>query len=147
MCNKDHNTSKQLLTVYEERSTCIRLQVAAIITRSGRMIASGWNGVPSGGHHCKDLFAGATPEYIKEHHHAFSRENEIHAEPNALGFAARHGISVGGADMTISLSPCLECAKLIRAAGIANVFYKEEYDRDPEGIVFLQKYGIPTMKL
>ena len=66
----------------------------------------------------------------------------IHAEQNALGWAARNGVSTEGADLYISISPCSYCAKLIVAAGIKKVYYLKEYDRDSNGIAFLNKNGI-----
>lgn len=147
MSVKDHSTNDKLLAVYEHRSTCVRLQVAAVIVKEGRAIASGWNGVPFAAAHCTTVFADASPEHIKNHHHAFSNMREIHAEANAIGFAAKHGIATEGTDIYVTYSPCLSCAKLIKAAGIKNVFYREEYDRDSEGITFLTTFGVPAIKM
>ena len=58
---------------------------------------------------------------LKEHraaHSAWSKVNEIHAELNAILFAARNGSSIDGATMYVTLSPCPDCAKAIAQSGI-----------------------------
>lgn len=153
MCTKDHITNEQLLKVYEQRSTCSRMQVAAVIVKEGRVIASGWNGVPPGAKHCDDHFNQRFLEVghhsnFHEEHGQFSLHNEVHAETNAIGFAAKHGIATADADLYCTFTPCLPCAKQIQAAGIKAVYYTNVYDRDPDGgINFLKKHGIPAIKL
>ena len=65
----------------------------------------------------------------------------IHAEANALLFAAKNGIATNNCDMYVTLSPCSECAKMIVQSGIKRVVYKEKY-RDTSGIDFLKAVGI-----
>jgi dCMP deaminase len=147
MSTKDQDTYRDILGVYERRSTCARIRVACTITKNGRSIVSGWNGVLAGSKHCCDHFPNYDPVTMDAAHRQFSIENELHAEANAIGFAARHGIAVEGADLYVTYSPCLDCAKLISAAGIKQVFYKHRYDRTPEGILYLERHNIPVTKL
>ena len=72
-----------------------------------------------------------------------SCDRSIHAEANAIAFAARAGISIEGATMYCSMSPCINCAKLIINSGIKELVYLEEY-RDNSGIRLLQKANIKT---
>ena len=65
----------------------------------------------------------------------------LHAETNAIAFAARAGVSVEGCTMYCSLSPCINCAKVIVNSGIKKLKYLEEY-RDPSGLKLLRKAGI-----
>ncbi|MDY6843334.1 MAG: cytidine deaminase, partial [Thermodesulfobacteriota bacterium] len=37
------------------RSTCLRRQVGAVIVKDNRVLATGYNGVPSGFTHCAEL--------------------------------------------------------------------------------------------
>lgn len=141
---KDVQTGKDLLDVYERRSTCARLAVAAVLMRDGRPVASGWNGVPAGANHCCHHFGKHTVEQMLLEHGEFSLHNEIHAETNAIGFAAKNGIATEGTDMFVTYSPCLPCAKQILAAGVRHVYYRKAYDRDPDGPAFLIKHGIPV---
>lgn len=64
-----------------------------------------------------------------------------HAETNAIAFAARAGVSVEGCTMYCSMSPCINCAKVIVNSGIKELKYLEEY-RDTSGLELLRKAGI-----
>jgi len=70
-----------------------------------------------------------------------TRKDVIHAEMNAILFAARNGIKTENCTMYITLSPCIECAKGIVQAGISRVVYNSDY-RKSEGIDFLIKNNI-----
>lgn len=115
------------------RSTCGRRQVGAFISLNGRPLSSGYAGPPSGAAHCDSA--------CMEAHKAGCRRT-IHAEQNAIAWAARHGVSLMGAEMHVTLSPCWECAGLIINSGIIRVSYLEPY-RNPEGIYRLHDAGIP----
>jgi dCMP deaminase len=69
----------------------------------------------------------------------------LHAETNALMSALRRGISTQNCDIYITLSPCLECSKLIIQSGIKNVFYHELYN--DEGVDFLKECGINVSQI
>jgi dCMP deaminase len=109
--------------VIAQRSTCNRLQVGALIARDGRILSTGYNGPPSGMKHC---------------HHVVDEPCEIavHAEANAIVFAARYGMSTDGAEMYMTHAPCLTCAKLIINAGILVVYYETPF-RDMSGVNLL----------
>jgi len=145
------------------QSTCCRLNVGAVLVKDNRVISIGFNGVPSGQTHCeehfkevykkdfcsvypteKDFFKSQT---FKDEHGKFSNENELHAEQNAILFAAKNGIATSGATLYVTLSPCINCAKVIITAGIKTVFYKDLYDRSQDGIVFLNKNGVECRQL
>lgn len=51
----------------------------------------------------------------------------IHAEQNAIAQAARLGISVEGATLYCNTFPCWNCFKLVVAAGIKEIVFKDEY--------------------
>ena len=146
MKDKDLKTFTDILKVIEKRSTCARVKVGAIIVKDGRIISTGWNGVPSGAKHCEDIHL-AVDMTIQENrtlHGKFSDLYEVHAEMGAIGSAAKNGISVDKSSMFVSYSPCLACAKLIIASGIKEVFALEKYDRTPEGMELLINTGIPV---
>jgi dCMP deaminase len=71
----------------------------------------------------------------------FGCRNATHAEANALAFAARQGISTDDATLYVTVSPCLDCARLLIAAGISHVLYDEEY-RLPAGRELLARGGV-----
>ena len=116
------------------RSTCGRRKVGAIISKDGRIISSGYADPPAGQPHC-------TAACLHASNANGGCNRTIHAEANAIAYAARHGISTLGATLYCTLSPCSECAKLIISAGISKVWYIEQY-RDPSGINKLKESGI-----
>lgn len=65
----------------------------------------------------------------------------VHAEANAIAFAARHGIRLEDSQMYTTCSPCVPCAKLIINAGIRCVVSREHY-RDPAGGTLMASVGI-----
>jgi dCMP deaminase len=123
-----------LLSVIEKRSTCDRKKVAAIIEREGRIISMGYAGAPSGLPHCIDVGCKIDPD-------TGGCIRTVHAEANAIAFAAKNGISTEGATLYCTMSPCLNCAKLIINCGIKEVIYKEEY-RNKDGINLLKEAGV-----
>ena len=157
-----HKTFVNITKEISTHSTCCRKKLGAILVKDKRIISIGYNGVASGQQHCEDYFFNyfsnnnvnslvfrewiKTKEFYKLHGE-FSNENEIHAETNCIGYAAKEGIKTEKCIMFVSLSPCMSCAKLIVAAGIKAVYYIEKYDRDPLGIDFLEKVGIECEKI
>lgn len=143
----------EIVKLVAQRSTCARVKVGAILVKDNRIISMGYNGVPEGKTHCEDYFKAkyenevqkqnlSWDEYLKspvfmQEHHEFSIHNEIHAETNALLYAARSQVSTENAYMYISYSPCIHCAKQILQAGIRAVYYSKPYDRDMSGVDFL----------
>ena len=137
-------TYMEMCTVLAQRSTCIRIQTAAIIVKNNVIISVGYNGTPSGMIHCIDYFANQ--EIVDSYqHHLWSIENELHGEMNAILSAGRNGISLIGSTMYSIYSPCINCAKAIVSSGITIVYYKIVYKRDEKGINFLKKCGIDVI--
>ena len=142
---------KKILKETEQMSTCARVQVGCLIVRDGRIISTGWNGVPAGQEHCKDHFIergwDVKKDYLSREHNYWSTKHEIHAETNAIGYAAQNGVLTKGASLYTSVSPCIDCAKLIIVAGITSVFYMNTYDRSDAGQKFLNMNKIEMEKL
>jgi len=93
---------------------------------------------------------GITHHYDRDvlEENSYSKTNDLtlHAEQNALMFAAKNGISLFGATIYVTKSPCKDCSKLIAQSGIAKVIYREEH-HDMEGLALLQHIGIDIKKL
>jgi deoxycytidylate deaminase len=70
-----------------------------------------------------------------------TKDEVLHAESNAIAKLAKSNDSGLGADLFVTTSPCIHCAKLIHQSGIGRVFYSEEY-KDDAGIKFLEKSGV-----
>lgn len=114
------------------RGTCSRLRVGAILVKKGRPISSGWNGAPSGMEHCDHT----GPESPDAH-----CQTAIHAERNAVGWAARAAVGTDGAIMYCTHMPCQPCATVLIASGIRKVVYREIYQSTAGGAL-LEKSGI-----
>ena len=108
------------------RSTCLRRKVGAILVKNKRILATGYNGAPSGIPHCLDV--GCLREQLgipSGERHELCRG--LHAEQNAILQAAHHGVSIDGADLYCTNLPCIICSKMIINAGIGRVYYLDGY--------------------
>lgn len=110
------------------RSTCIARQVGAVIVKNKRVLATGYNGPPSGSVHCIDQ-GYCYPGLPNCDASKTMPSRAIHAEANAIAQAAKHGISTEGASIYVTLEPCLSCLKLIISAGISDVYYETCFNR------------------
>lgn len=111
------------------RSTCLRRAVGAILVHDKRIIASGYNGGPSGLAHCLDI--GCLREKLgipSGQQHELCRG--IHAEQNAIIQAARYGVSIEGSVLYCTTQPCTQCTKMLINAGMTEIVYAEGYPDD-----------------
>jgi dCMP deaminase len=146
---KQHKMFGDILRTIEHNSTCAKHSVAALLVKDSRIISMGWNGVTSAEKHCKDVWNGEdlSQEPQRTMHREWSRDNEVHAEMNAIAFAAKEGISTTGADLYVSLPPCSTCTHLILTSGIHRVFYKRGHKSSAKNIKKLTDKGIIVNKL
>lgn len=133
-----------MVEIVKTRSTCLRRQVGAIIVKDKRMLASGYNGAPSGVRHCDEVGC------LREQMHIPSGQRQelcraIHAEQNAIAQAAMMGISVKDATIYITTQPCAICAKMIINAGITRIVYKGDYP-DQLAMDLLREAGIEVAR-
>ena len=108
------------------RSTCMRRQVGAVLVKDRNILATGYNGVPTGISHCDTV--GCLRERLKVpsgERHELCRG--LHAEQNAIIQAARHGINIDGSTLYCTTMPCIICTKMLINAGITTVVYGEGY--------------------
>ena len=109
-----------------KRSTCLRRQVGAVIVKDKNILATGYNGTPSGITHCSET--GCLREQLKipsGERHELCRG--LHAEQNVIVQAAKHGINIDGSTLYCTNSPCIICSKMIINAGIKEIVYLEGY--------------------
>lgn len=119
------------------RGTCSRMYVGAIIARDGRAFSQGYNGAPAGMPHCN---------HTLDEQPGNGCTRTVHAEANAIVWAARYGVSTDGTEMYTTHMPCLVCAHLIINAGIMRVVFGKDY-RDRSGYDLLVAAGIEVTKL
>lgn len=100
--------------VMSMRGTCGRAKVGCVLTVQGRIVATGYNGPID--KNCDGVCDKLSP-----------CTNAVHAEANAIAFAARNGIALAGATLYCTHTPCLKCAELIVQSGITEVHIETEY--------------------
>ncbi len=133
----------EIARVVASRSTCLRQNVGAVIVKDKRILATGYNGAPSGLPHCLDI--GCLREQLNVpsgERHELCRA--VHAEQNAIIQAAVHGVSIKDATLYTTHQPCIMCAKMIINARIKKVVYGREY-ADGKGLEFLEEAGVEVV--
>jgi dCMP deaminase len=109
--------------VVAQRATCARAMVGAVIVRDNKILATGYNGSPSGEPHCLEVGCLMVNDHC---------ERTIHAETNAVVHAGKNLI---GATMYIwgmryytrePVEPCLKCSQVMKAAGITRIVGNKE---------------------
>jgi len=135
------NIAKEIATA----SKCVSKQVGAVIVKDGRILSTGYNGTPAGYTNCCEHWDN---QYTKEHHE-WSKTYEIHAEMNALIWAAREGISIKDATIYVTLEPCSECSKNIIASGIKRIVYETPYEYTNSDTItkFIKDNGVLIEKI
>lgn len=107
----------KIASVVAERSTCLRHHVGAVAVRDKHILATGYNGAPAGLKDCLEL--GCLRD---EHHIPSGTRHEIcrsiHAEQNVIIQASLHGVSLEGATIYCTHTPCILCAKMLVNARI-----------------------------
>lgn len=98
-------------------SRCNRAKVGAIIVKDGNILSFGYNGTPTG-------FCNECEE------NDVTKDEVIHAEMNAI---LKAGINAQGATMYVTMSPCIQCSKIIKQSGLECVIFDNLY-RDTQGL-------------
>ena len=116
----------QIANYAKTRSTCIRRNVGAVIVKNNQILSMGYNGAPTKLKHCEETGC------LRQQMNVPSGERAeicraIHAEQNAIIHAAKHGVSIEGATIYVTSSPCNICAKMLINSGISEIVYEEEY--------------------
>ena len=131
----------EIAEIVKTRSTCLRRQVGAVIVKDNRIITTGYNGAPSGTHHCTDVGTCQRIELNVPSGERHELCRALHAEQNAIIQAANIGVSTEGATLYVTLQPCVICAKMSIHAGIKKIVYKGAYP-DPLSLDMLSEAGV-----
>lgn len=146
----------KMAKIWSTNSYALRKKVGAIVVKDNRIVSDGFNGTPAGfeneceyygrcDHKCTNLFDNNC-ETCNERQ-LITKNYVLHAEANAILKAAKYGgIGLEGATLYTTLSPCIECAKLIIQSGISKVIYNEKY-RDTSGLDLLKRAKIKVRQI
>ena len=134
----------EITRLVARRSTCLRRHVGAILVKDKNILATGYNGAPSGIAHCLDV--GCLREKLSVlpgERHELCRG--LHAEQNAIIQAAKHGTNINGATLYCTTMPCIICSKMLINAGIQRIVYEQGYP-DTLAEEMIDEAGIETVK-
>lgn len=118
----------EIAHLVKTRATCPRRQVGAVVVKDRRILATGYNGAPSGLPHCPD--GGPDHDWPSGCMRAGHCIRSLHAEQNALLQAAKLGISTEGSTIYVTCQPCNTCAKMLINGGIKTVIFEGDYPDD-----------------
>ncbi len=116
----------EVAALVSKRATCLRRRVGAVLVKDKKILATGYNGAPSGLKHCIDI--GCLREKLKipsGQRHELCRG--LHAEQNVLLQAALHGISTKESILYITNQPCIICVKMLINGGIKEIVTSGDY--------------------
>lgn len=155
-------------------SSAKRLKVGSVAITPDDVMLYSWNGTASGDDNgCEDklywhqdgsgFHQGQYEEYYFcmngiidiENYYPFedklgryrliTKSTTLHSERNIIAKAAKEGVSLKGATVVVTSSPCLECSIQLYQAGVTQVIYKDEY-RDTSGLKYLSEHGVSIKK-
>jgi dCMP deaminase len=125
------------------KSHCVKAKVGAVISKDTRIVSLGYNGPPAGTHNCDQEWP--VDGCARDRKGGCSLA--LHAEANAILYASKNQITMEGATLYVTLSPCIACAKIIYTTGIKKVIYLDSYAAFKgidveEGVEFLRRFGV-----
>jgi len=119
----------KIASVVAERSTCRRHHIGAVAVRNKHILATGYNGAPSGLKDCLELGC------LRDEQGIPSGERQelcrgIHAEQNVIIQASLHGVTLEGSTIYATHTPCILCAKMLVNAKIKRYISFGRYSDD-----------------
>lgn len=124
----------EMARIWAKNSYCKRKQVGALIVKDRQIISDGYNGTPAGFDNICEDDQNVTIPYV------------LHAEANAITKVAKSNNSSQDATLYVTMSPCMECSKLIIQAGITRIVFAELYSKN-EGLKLLKAAGVKVVHL
>lgn len=129
---------------YAKMSKCRKIKVGCMIVNNGRIVSTGVNGTPKGTCNCTDHFYAHNEEQFLKEHRDWANEHEVHAEMNALLYAAKSNVEVtSDCILYCTHEPCNNCLKHIAVTGIKQIYYIEKYYNNTQD----NKYKIDITQL
>jgi len=130
----------KIASVVAERSTCRRHHVGAVAVGGKHILATGYNGAASGLKDCLELGCLRDDMNIPSGtRHEVCRG--IHAEQNVIIQATLHGVSLEGATIYVTHTPCILCAKMLVNAKIKRFVCSMQY-MDRVSLELFEEAGI-----
>ncbi|MFH1005554.1 MAG: dCMP deaminase family protein [Bacteroidota bacterium] len=129
------------------RSHCVKIKVGSVLTKDTRIVSLGYNGPPAGTHNCDEEW----PDKGCPRDSGGGCSLALHAEQNAILYAAKNNVQIEGCTLYVTFAPCLSCARIIYVSGIKKVIYLNSYAHykglpTEEGLDFLQRFGVQVVQ-
>tara|TARA_Y100000589_G_C27052485_1_gene587918 strand:+ start:318 stop:749 length:432 start_codon:yes stop_codon:yes gene_type:complete len=122
--------------VWAQLSKAERMKVGCLIVKDGSIISDGYNGTPSG---FDNVCEHQDPRVSFSNR--ITKPEVLHAESNAITKLAKSTQSSIDSTVYITISPCIDCAKLIIQAGVSRVVFGNVY-RNEDGLDLLRRAEI-----
>lgn len=126
-------TYMEIARLHASLSKAKRLKVGACLVTSNDILICGYNGTPKGWDNECEL-------------DDITKPSVIHAELNTILKSAKEGVSVLGATLYLTHSPCQSCCAMIAQSGIKRVIYEQKY-RDTSCLIELLDSGVEVFQL
>lgn len=123
-----------------KRSTCLRRQLGAVIVKENVIVATGFNGAPTGLPHCTEIGCLRDKLNITSGTRLETCRG-VHAEINSL---LQAGKAARGGTLYVTCWPCIMCAKAIINSGIMQVVISGKYSNE-DGINLLKSGNIKVV--
>ncbi len=122
----------EVVKAISKRATCGRGRSGCVIAKDNQILVTGYVGSPKGFPHCDDV-----GHLMRKHLNPDGTTSDhcvrtVHAEQNAICQAAKRGISIDGATIYCTMTPCRTCAMLLINCGIKRVYCEKRYQRASE---------------
>jgi dCMP deaminase len=132
----------EIVKTVAKRATCNRGRSGCVIVKDKQILVSGYVGSPNGLPHCDEvghLFKKMIDEDGTVSNHCV---RTVHAEQNAICQAAKRGISLDGATLYCTMTPCRTCAMMIINCGIKRVVCQNKYHLAQDSEEMFKQTGI-----
>lgn len=139
--NELDKTYLSMAQTWSKLSKAVRKKVGCLIVKDGAIISDGYNGTPTG---FDNVCEYQDPRV--SFNQLITKPEVLHAESNAITKLAKSTQSSAGATMYITISPCVECAKLIIQSEISRVVYGKLY-KNEDGLNLLRQAKIKIIEL
>jgi dCMP deaminase len=132
----------ELCATVAKRATCDRGRSGCVITRENRLLVTGYVGSPAGLPHCDEAGHQLKQTVHEDGTTTTHCVRTVHAEQNAICEAARMGVSIAGATLYCTMTPCRVCAMLIINCGIVRVVCSCRYHAGKESEQMFAQAGV-----
>lgn len=119
-----HYTFMEMARAVAKRSPCWRAQHGAVAVRDNHVLATGYNGPPSGTPHCT---IDSCTRWGKPTRELYAGCPAVHAEQNVIIQASLNRVSLAGATVYCTAMPCEWCARMLVNSGIAEFVAHETF--------------------